>query len=356
MSVFSIAFLLMSYSPYKISLKKKWITMLSIPVILYFLISYLDYIVHPREDIFLSGRISTHNIVWMIIATFLRLIVGWAYAGLFPLMQKYVLTPAGRMSCLMTDYKKLFISSIDLRNPLNYIGIIAIIISLIILTIAIISIVRLLQKRRLPSKNIILKNKLKFLFLSICLISTFLIIVIVGRVGHLILYARDIFIINMYYSYISWIFYILIIYILFGVGRIKELLNTYTIYMKHLSIIIIFSLSLLNGYKVLETNQKLRELFNPTREFIEQVNRFIGAHKNEKELSFVFINRSPADIFLWYLEGPSEKSKYIYYLSDILYKKYIGQTAPKYHLDYSLEIRKRTEKEAIYNPKITYLF
>ena len=204
------------------------------------------------------------------------------------------------------------------------------------------------------NENILpIKERLTFLMLLLSIFSAFLIIVAIGR-QELFLYIKEVHLLafDRNYSYIAWVFLTIIIYILFEVIESKKLLKTFHRYLKHIAITFIFALSLLNGYKVFDTNQNMKELFEPTLVFVKQVNRFIHSHRSESDFSFMLVSRPDEDAYLWFLRKTGDMPGKKYYISDVLYQKHLNQTSPKYLFYYQ-----NTEKQSqIYRTEIWHNF
>jgi len=178
----------------------------------------------------------------------------------------------------------------------------------------------------------ILKNRWKFILVIISIILIFASIIVLGRT-----LERGIFItlaFSSYNSYFLWVFFIVIIYSLIDIGKLRRQNK----YIKLILIIAFISLISLNCYKVYSLNYNYAESIKPNRIFIARLDRFVNTHKKEPDFSFAFSQHPPEDEIVKFIRvvpisGSHLKKTQDYYYSEILYYSYINEENPKYRLN-----------------------
>jgi hypothetical protein len=292
-------------SPYKPAL------VLMIPLCAYVLASGSDYLSRCKAPILKYPVVREFNLektVWSAIYAD----TWWTYSGLFP---SYVPALAGGRITIVPG--GLFASSkfMQIRPPEKFffigVGISAILAYLVALVNGV-SWVRL-------------KAKWPFILFALSMLAAYLLMLAVGRfntVG-----VQWSLMINLYYSYIFWVFFVIFVYALVDATHLQGLWRQI---LKSVSVCLLLTLTVLNGLLTHNMNVRMAEWSKPELALVKDIEALIKEHGAEKDFSFAVPLEHPGNAFfdwLWKSGDPPDKR---YSFAEALYVNCYREKNPKY--------------------------
>ncbi len=295
--------------PWHPALKRRWALLPSLAPAIYFALNYLDSFFSPFQSsvkyvlhYFEAGK-TLYN--WSVV------VFWYLYAGIFPTLQNF--STGGRVGFnLPLDWSHIgkMLSGISWQ-PLP-----------VVAGLALIAVFAVFLASNLFSAALIGRGRFvkewSFSLLTLALLAIVSLLIVLGRGNKLGLgYLKE----CLEYSYPFWIFLTVFLFSQGTAGGLKMLPSAAG---NHAGYVVVTSLLILipfSGRSVYETNRAQKKVFDPQRIFAEELDGFVSSHRNEKDFSFDFINRSRQDTELTFMEqGPKKR----YFISDALYQNYVN--------------------------------
>ena len=308
--LFFIYLCLVAKQEEKVYFKKKYLLVL-LPVLLYVASNVIDYKLRstsiPKSqqqyDMLLLSQVSFSN-VGPIFNLSLEMLYKWIQFGLFPTI--FRIYPGPRFGIYSFIYET---NMVNLQPEM--------VVNVVVVMALVLFLMNILSFRQS-------RDKLQFIILIASMLVSYLLLIIVGRT--LERGIKNAFEMCTYYTYFPWVYFIIIIYSLLA----HETLKKHTpLVVKWLGIILVLILIYLNSALVRKINSEYADSLAPKRLFIDKINRFVKAHRKEPDFSFKIAIHPPEDEIINIRERDIWKD---FYLSEILFGRYINNSNPKYIL------------------------
>lgn len=281
-----------------------------LPVVLYVILDIFDYLQRnpylsqlrrQQYDMSLISQINLSNLGHIISLSF-KICYNWVQFGLMPTI--FRMYPGPRFGI----YPMVYVNNINLKLDM--------IVNVIAVIVLITYLINNISFR-------LIRNRIKFITLITLMFVIYLEFIVIGRA--LERGIENVFGMCTYYSYFAWVYFIIILYSIIDFNTIKKLHTWH----KWILLISVVTLIYLNSSIVYNVNLNYAQSLKPKRLFINKINSFIKAHRNEPNFSFKIYPHPPEDEIINIQEINIRKD---FYLSEILFGRYINEGNPKYIL------------------------
>jgi len=286
-----------------------------LPIILYLIINFMN--LHGRNYLFISdgGKIMTSFSLLKTVKNSLVSALWWLFAGFFPLTLKVFLYNRTQIFIddpfFILEWPKLF----GFKNFSIFMAIAGI--------TAYCQIFLKTFNLKYLKRNIIF---ISFVFLVNVI---FILLIVMGRTN--VSGGLEKIQINTYYSYFFWLYFIVFIYSLIDIDRLRE--HKFYFRLKRISRTFILGLIVINCIQVLSMNLTRQKGYGDWNKLIKKINLLI---KNDVEGDFSFkvlAHKKKNPLFHWVKTTDENREKKLTYFQ-LLYPQYYQEENPKYIFEF----------------------